>query len=157
MTAPRALAQALAVSPAAALAASVAAARRAARALAPECARLGMHLDLETPGRCELRGTKLVVRVPSAAQSTKLRQALPRLVEALRAEGIPVEEIALRVQPLGDNEPPAAAVDPARYGPPRAPSAPGARAVGALALALPVSDLRRALERLEKTLARSGG
>lgn len=156
MTAPRALAQALAVSPAAALAASVAAARRAAGALAPECARLGMRLDFEAPGRCELRGSKLILRVPSAAQSAKLRQALPRLVEALRGQGIPVEEIALKVQPLGDHEPPAPPVDPARYGPPRAPSAPGARAVGALALALPMSDLRRALERLEKTLARSG-
>lgn len=157
MTSPRALAQALAVSPAAALAASVAAARRAAGALAPECARLGMRLDLESPGRCEMRGSKLVVRVPSAAQSAKLRQALPRLVSALRAEGIQVEEITLKVQPLGDNEPPAAPVDPARYGPPRTPSGSGAHAVRTLALALPASALRRALERLERTLARSGG
>jgi hypothetical protein len=157
MTAPRALAQALAVSPAAALAAAVAAAGRAARALAPECARLGLRRGREAPPPGAQRGQQLLLRVPSAAQSTKLRQALPRLLAALQASGLPVDEIVLKVQPLGGAEPPPEPIDPARYGPPRSPSAPGAQVVGALALALPVSRLRLALQKLEKTLARTGG
>ncbi len=149
----RTLAQALATSPVAGLLARVEAAQRIAAILAPECARLRLGFDASAPGRCELREKDIVLNLDSAAQAAKLRQALPRLNQALQQQGYGVYAIRIKVQPPGGRDQ-AAALDPARYGPARHLSAGGAQAVHHLAAQLPRSDLREALEKLEKTLGR---
>ncbi|MEG0820157.1 MAG: hypothetical protein RR101_00215 [Burkholderiaceae bacterium] len=156
MTPTRTVAQALAVSPAAALLARVEAAQRISALLGPECARLRLGFDAATPGRFELREKEVLINLDSAAQAAKLRQALPRLTQTLQQKGFGAYGIKLRVQPPGGRDE-VIDLDPSRYGPPRDPSAGGARAVHRLALELPLSDLRSALEKLEQTLGRLRG
>ena len=95
----RRIADALRDSPqAAALLARCEASRRAACAIAPICRTLG-GFDPLLPGACELRGETLWLTLPSPSYVAKTRQALPRLLSALAADGMAVYEIKTRVQP----------------------------------------------------------
>ncbi len=83
--------------------------QRAARAIAPTC-HLIAGFDPCAPGACELRGDTLWLSLPSSSHSAKLRQATPRLLSNLAADGIRVYEIKTRVQPAvtsypGDGSP----------------------------------------------------
>lgn len=85
--------------PAAALLARLAAARRAGQAIAPLCAELSPGFDPGAPGACDVRERVLVLWPSSAAQCSKLRQSVPRLLARLQAEGMEVNEIKVVVQP----------------------------------------------------------
>jgi hypothetical protein len=74
------------------------ASRRAACAIAPICRALS-GFDPLLPGVCELRGETLWLTLPSPSYVAKTRQALPRLLSALAADGMAVYEIRTRVQP----------------------------------------------------------
>ncbi len=96
----RRLEQILSDAPAAAsLLARVAASRRAAGLIAPLCSEIAPHYAAERAGACELRNKTLRLYVRSAAQSAKLRQAVPRLLSHLQQLGVEVSEIQLVVQP----------------------------------------------------------
>lgn len=155
MNAPRTLNQALAGSTAAALLARVAAAEQIAAILAPECARLRLGFDPATPGRFELRETEVQIKVDSAAQAAKLRQAMPRLTQALASQGWGGLALKLKVAPPGARE---EETVPQEHGPAREPSASGAVAVselaGELASEEPESRLARMLAKLARTLGR---
>jgi hypothetical protein len=84
---------------AAALFGRIAAGREAARAIAPICAEIAPDFDPLQPGTCDLRGRELRLWLHSGAQSTKLRQATPRLLATLQRQGFEVNEIKVRVQP----------------------------------------------------------
>lgn len=98
-TTPRLIAAALRDSPeAASLLARWEATQRAALAIAPTCRSI-VGFDPLGPGVCELRGEILWLSLPSPSASAKLRQATPRLLSSLAADGITVYEIRTRVQP----------------------------------------------------------
>ena len=95
----RLIATALRDSPeAASLIARFEATQRAALAIAPAC-RVVAGIDATEPGVCELRGETLWLSLPSPSHSAKLRQATPRLLSTLAADGFRVYEIKTRVQP----------------------------------------------------------
>ena len=94
----RTLADALSAAPATAtLLARVAASERVAALLAALPQVPGF--DPSIPGRCELRGKSLVLRVTSPAIAAKLRQSLPSLLGGLQRQGVEVIEIKVQVQP----------------------------------------------------------
>jgi len=72
--------------------------QRAALAITPTCRTLA-GFDALAPGVCELRGDTMWISVPSPSHSAKLRQATPRLLSDLAADGIRVYEVKTRVQP----------------------------------------------------------
>ena len=84
---------------AAALLGRIAASREAARIIAPICAEIAPDFDAFRPGSCDLRDRELRIWLRSSAQSTKLRQATPRLLAALQRQGLEVSEIKVGVQP----------------------------------------------------------
>ena len=84
---------------AAALLGRLAAGREAARIIAPICAEVAPDFDPFRPGSCDLRERVLRIWLRSSAQSTKLRQATPRLLAALQHRGLEVNEIKVGVQP----------------------------------------------------------
>lgn len=84
---------------AAALLARIAAGREAARIIAPVCAEIAPDFDPFRPGSCDVRERVLRIWLRSSAQSTKLRQATPRLLAALQRQGLEVSEIKVGVQP----------------------------------------------------------
>jgi len=84
---------------AAALFGRIAANREAARIIAPICAEIAPDFDPFHPGSCDLRERQLRLWLRSSAQSTKLRQATPRLLAALQHHGLEVSEIKVGVQP----------------------------------------------------------
>ncbi|HEX7156595.1 MAG TPA: hypothetical protein VF229_05225 [Burkholderiaceae bacterium] len=160
----RRLDQALADAPAAAaLMARVAASQRAARIIAPVCAELTPEYDPNRAGACELREGVLRLYVRSNAQSAKLRQATPRLLQSLHRHGLEISEIRLAVQPRTAVEDGAAS---ARTGSSAAPATASSqrevvRALQAplafarkLALTLPSGALREAASRLDAALQR---
>lgn len=151
----RTLAQALATSPAAGLLARVAAAERVAEILTPECARLRLGFDPGSAGRFDVRDTEVLINVDSAAQAAKLRQALPRLTQALATRGFGGLAVKVKVAPPGGRD---ASDEPQSHGPAREPNAAGATAVGELAGDLaaeePESRLARMLGKLARTLGR---
>jgi hypothetical protein len=145
---------------AATLLARLAAGRRAARAIAPVCAEVTPEFDPLRPGTCDLRGGVLRIWLPTNAQATRLRQALPRLAAALQGHGVEVSEIKVALQLGRVRE--------------RAPSNPRNNAADAsvrsaeqtgdrqkvleiidfsrkLALTLPDSELRRAIVRFGRS------
>lgn len=138
------------------LLARLTAARQAARAISPVCTEIAPDFDARRPGSCDLRGGVLRIWLRSSVQSTKLRQAIPRLLTALRSNGLEVNEIRIGVQPgrVRENGP-----GQARNTTPDALSAhpKGLTAYGhaekmlsfsrKLALTLPDSELRRAIAR----------
>lgn len=141
----------------AALMARLAAARQAALLIAPVCATVAPEFDPLQPGACELRAGVLRIRLRSNAHSTKLRQAIPRIRAALRDSRLEVSEIKIAVQPSSlPGKALAGSVEKA------VPSGPRVRQTRAsakslneihafadkLALALPNSELRRAVVRL---------
>jgi hypothetical protein len=145
---------------AASLLARLAAGRRAARAIAPVCAEVVPDFDPLRPGACDLRGGILRIWLGSSAHSTKLRQALPRMQAALRGNSLEVNEIKIGIQPARLRKAPLAdAPNKARE---RLNERSGLRQspqeiqrirefTRKLALALPESELRRAVARLERS------
>jgi hypothetical protein len=160
----RSLGQALADAPAAAaLMARVAASQRAAGIVAPVCAELTPEYDPNRPGACELREGVLRLYVRSNAQSAKLRQATPRLLQSLHRQGLEVSEIRFAIQPPGASEASAAApgTDPREALPRGELEREAARSLQAplafarkLALTLPTGALREAAGRLDASLRR---
>ena len=157
----RLIATALRDSPqAASLIARWEATQRAALAIAPAC-RLVAGFDPLDPGVCELRGETLWLSLPSPSHSAKLRQATPRLLSTLAADGVKVNEIKTRVQPAVTSYPGDGRPDPSS-GASRGLPWPGnnegsATAVASLADSVGESPLKKAAERLAATLrARAG-
>jgi hypothetical protein len=152
----RPVAEALRESPgAAALLARWEAAQAVSRVLTPLVRSVAPGLDLLAPGRCELRDGTVWIAVESAAESSKLRQATPRMLAALGSHGLRVYEIKTRVQASGTSYP-GQGRDPAS-----SPGLPfsqvtdhGVGAVETAAREMPDSALARALRRLATTLAR---
>jgi hypothetical protein len=161
---PRPIAAALRDSPhAAALIARWEASQRAALAIAPAC-RLVAGIDSLEPGICELRGDILWLSLPSPSHSAKLRQAMPRLLSTLAADGFKVYEIKTRVQPAvtsypGDGR--LVASSASSYSIPRVPwphsGQDAAAAVATLAESVPESPLKTAAQRLAATLRKRAG
>lgn len=134
--------------------------QRAALAIAPACRLVAGFEPLE-PGVCELRGETLWLSVPSPSHSAKLRQAMPRLLSTLAADGFKVYEIKTRVQPAvtsypgdGSPAPSSSASDPTLGVPwPRSGDRASA-AVAALAESVKESPLKEAARKLAATLRR---
>lgn len=129
------------------------ASQRAARCIAPACSELAAGFDPLAAGCCELRDSVLWLTVGSAAQSAKLRQAVPRLLSFLGADGLQVWEIKTRVRPSdscypGRSNAPVADFDQRWLH----PSATVAVTIGELALTVQDSPLKNAVERLAATL-----
>jgi hypothetical protein len=142
---------------AAALMARVAAARQTALLIAPVCATVAPEFDPLQPGACELRAGVLRIRLRSNAHSTKLRQAIPRLLAALQGSGLEVSEIKIGVQPTSVPGKDSAKAAVKRGAVPSRSGVVGqtAKSLGQLqafsrklALTLPNSELRRAVVRL---------
>ena len=138
----RLIAAALRDSPqAASLIARWEATQRAALAIAPAC-RSVAGFDPSSPA-CANCAAKLWLTVPSPSHSAKLRQATPRLLSTLAADGFKVYEIKTRVQPAvtsypGDRSPiPSSTASPGLPWPRSDQSA--AAAVAALAESVKVS------------------
>lgn len=155
----RLIATALRDSPqAASLIARFEATQRAALAIAPTC-RLVAGIDALEPGVCELRAETLWISLPSPSHSAKLRQATPRLLSILAADGFRVYEIKTRVQPAvtsypGDGSPgPSSRSSNPSRGLPWPPSGEKAAAsVTALVGSVGESPLKEAVRRLAATL-----
>lgn len=156
------LAAALAEVPAVAeLLSRLQASQSAARILASASPPIGGGFDPLRPGACELRGGLLLLTATSPAQAAKLRQELPRLQKLLEQQGLDLNEIKARIQPAPltyreEVSAPArfvATPDPARPAADRASEiAAPLRFADELALTLPESPLRDAVERLRATL-----
>ena len=153
---PRLVAAALRDSPQASLLlARWEATQRAALSIAAAC-RAVAGFDPIQPGACELRGETLWLNLPSPSHSAKLRQATPRLLSNLAADGIRVYEIKTRVQPAVTSYPGDGTATPSSG------SSPGIawpsndeRAVAAvteLVGAIAESPLKQAAQRLAVTL-----
>jgi len=157
----RSLSAALREAPGAtALLARCEASARIGRLLQPLMRPVAPGLDLMVPGRCELRDGVLWIAVQSAAESAKLRQSAPRLLAALAADGCQVYELRTRVQPVatsypGEGTDEASSSAQSQQGLPFPPiSRRAADSVAAAVAPMPESPLRRALERLARTLKR---
>jgi len=128
--------------------------QRAALAIAPAC-RLVAGVDPLEPGVCELRGETLWLNLPSPSHSAKLRQATPRLLSTLAADGFRVYEIKTRVQPAVTSYPGDGRAAPSSPGVPWPPSGEhAAAAVAALVESVRESPLREAARKLAATLRR---
>ena len=157
----RLIAAALRDSPqAASLIARWEATQRAALAIAPAC-RVVAGIDPLEPGVCELRGETLWLSLPSPSHSAKLRQAMPRLLSTLAADGSKVNEIKTRVQPAvtsypGDGRPaPSSSQSDVGRGVPWPRSGERATAaVAALVESVSESPLKEAARKLAATLRR---
>jgi hypothetical protein len=151
----RAVAEALRESPgAAALLARWETAQTISRVLAPLVRSVAPGLDLLAPGRYELRDGTVWIAVESAAESSKLRQATPRMLAALGSHGLRVYEIKTRVQASGTSYPGQGRELASSPGLPFSPVTDrGVSAVESAARELPDSALARALHRLATTLA----
>lgn len=146
---------------AASLLARLSAARVAARLIAPICAELVPDFDPTWPGHCDLRGGVLRIWLGSGAHASKLRQASPRLLATLQSSGVEVSEIKIGVQ-LGRVRGAAPADAGKKTGNAPRSLRPRAKEKGQLiemmefskklALALPDSELRRAVDRLGRSL-----
>jgi len=147
---------------AAALLSRLAAGREAARIIAPICAEIAPDFDPFRPGSCDLRERVLRIWLRSSAQSTKLRQATPRLIAALQRQGLEVSEIKVGVQPRRVRESNCAErSNSALFAREVEPNGKSAQTLYAaplefsrqLALTLPDSPLRRAATALGKALS----
>ena len=155
----RLIATALRDSPqAASLIARWEATQRAALAIAPAC-RVVAGIDPLKPGVCELRGETLWLSLPSPSHSAKLRQATPRLLSTLAADGFRVYEIKTRVQPAvtsypgdGSPEPSSSSSDRSRGLPWPRTGKDAAVTVAELVDAVAQSPLKEAVRRLAATL-----
>ena len=146
---------------AAPLIARLAAARQAAQAIALICAEVAPDFDPMQPGACDLREKTLRIWVRSGAHSTKLRQSSPRLVASLQLHGLEINEIKVGVQPGRVRENPARNARNSGFAPTgndaitAITSANYLAALDAsrkLALALPESGLRAAVDRLKAAI-----
>ena len=77
----------------------LAAGQAAAQAIAPILSELLPGFDPFRAGACDVRGRSLRIWLRSNAQSTKLRQASPRLIASLRQRGLDISEIRFGIQP----------------------------------------------------------
>jgi len=169
----RSFVNALADSPAGPLLARVAQLRRIAQALSEALARLAPDFDARDPRACELKEDVLLLNARSAAQASKLRQGVPRLLLLLHQQGALHTEIRVRVQPARSSYP-EQANDPAQVSasgeiadsqpgapparPTPAPAVAGVRILAeTLARDLPDSPLKEAAARLQASLTRGPG
>ena len=83
----------------ASLLARLAAGQAAAQAIAPILSELLPGFDPLRAGACDVRGRTLRIWLRSNAQSTKLRQASPRLLATLQQRGLDISEIRFGLQP----------------------------------------------------------
>lgn len=158
---PRLIAAALRDSPqAAALIARWEATQRAAQIIAPACLAMAGFDPLQ-PGACELQGETLWLNLPSPSHLAKLRQATPRLLSNLAADGIRVYEIKTRVQPAVTSYPGDGRRGPlseSSYGMPWPRNDErAAAAVTQLAGSIAESPLKQAAEKLAVTLRKRAG
>jgi len=145
---------------------------RIGRLLQPLVRPVAPGIDLLAPGRCELRDGVLWIAVHSAAESAKLRQAAPRLLAALAADGCQVYELRTRVQPVATSYPGEGTDEASSFAQSQGSADEGgggrglpfppvtrraADAVAAAAEPMPLSPLRHALQRLARTLRRRSG
>lgn len=138
----------------AALLARYEAAQAIARVLQPIARSSAPGINLQV-GNVDLRDGVLWITVRSAAESAKLRQAGPRMLAALTANGWQVYEMRTRVQAGITSYPGQGTTVPSS--PEMAFSEASNRSVTGLenaARALPESALRSAIERLAGTLRR---
>ena len=128
------------------------------RVLAPVARSLAPGIDLLAQGRCDLRDGVLWIAVQSAAESAKLRQAAPRMLATLSANGWQVYEMKTRVQAGATSYPGQGTDVPSSSGTAFATVTDrGVAAVESAARELPESPLQRAVERLAETLRRRSG
>lgn len=129
--------------------------QRAARAIAPVCRAIA-GFDSLVPGVCELRGEILWLNLPSSSHSAKLRQAMPRLLSTLAADGIRVYEIKTRVQPSVTSYPGDGSLTPSSDSSPGIAwpgnDAHAVAAVAELAGSIEDSPLKEAAQKLAATL-----
>lgn len=135
----------------------VEAAQHAGRLIESLARSLHCGFDPLAPGRCELRDGILRLNADSSAQSAKLRQAGPSLLNALRSEGIQVYEVRTFVQPVVTPYPGQGTHPPSSSAKPL-PAVREATAAGIAASANGISnrELAAALKRLARTLGRHG-
>lgn len=127
-------------------------ARSIAMLLAPLTRPLLPGLELAA-ARCDLRDGTLWITVDTGAESAKLRQAAPRLLAALTAHGYQVYELKTRIQAVASSYPGQGRAEASSPGVPFPPVTDlGLSAVDDAAEHLPDSGLRRALQRLARTL-----
>ena len=140
----------------ASLLARVAAGQAAAQAIAPLLSELLPGFDPLRPGACDVRGRTLRIWLRSNAQSTKLRQAGPRLIATLQQRGLDISEIRFGIQPR--NRPGSAAPSPGEDAQARAQrqrSLQNALAFSEkLAPTLHDGTLRESVRRLRRTVER---
>jgi hypothetical protein len=143
---------------AASLIARFEATERAALAIAPAC-RAVAGIDALKPGVCELRGETLWLSLPSPSHSAKLRQATPRLLSTLAADGFKVYEIKTRVQPAVTSYPGDGSLAPSSRSSGPSPGLPwprsgeaAAASVAKLVDSVGESPLREAVMKLAATL-----
>ena len=134
--------------------------QRAALVIAPACRSVAGFDPLE-PGVCELRGETLWLSLPSPSHSAKLRQATPRLLSTLAADGFRVYEIKTRVQPAvtsypGDGSPTPSSDASLGLPWPRSGQS-AAAAVAALAESVGESPLKAVAQKLAATLRKRAG
>lgn len=131
------------------------ASQRAAHVIAPLCSSLAAGFD--PAGNCVVQDRVLWLTASSAAQSAKLRQAAPRLLSALGADGIAVYELKTRIQPGGSSYPRggthAVSSDDRWLRPGKLASS----TMSELALTIAESPLKTAVERLARTLRKRAG
>jgi hypothetical protein len=138
----------------AALLARYEAAQAIARVLQPIARSSAPGIDLQV-SNVDLRDGVLWVAVRSAAESAKLRQAAPRMLAALTANGWQVYEMRTRIQAGITSYPGQGTTVPSS--PEMAFSEASNRSIATVETAargLPDSALRRAIERLAATLRR---
>ena len=156
----RLVAAALRDSPAASLLARWEATQRAAAVIAAACRSIS-GFDPETPGACELRGEVLWLCCPTPSHSAKLRQAVPRLLSELAANGMAVYEVKTRVHTLDTTYPGDGTVTPSSDSRPEMAwpesGVQAIDAVTALAGAIDESPLRQAAAKLAATLRKRAG
>ncbi|HTN47948.1 MAG TPA: hypothetical protein VMK32_00795 [Burkholderiaceae bacterium] len=130
-------------------------ARAIGRVLQPIARSVAPGIDLLAPGSCDLRDGVLWIAVRSAAESAKLRQAAPRMLATLTANGWQVYEMKTRVQAGITSYPGQGTAPPSS--PEMGYSEATEQSIGAIESMmrkLPESPLKRAIERLAATLRR---
>lgn len=153
------LTDALANSPAASLLAQLEQTRAIMRLIAPALTALSAGLDPTRPDCAAIVDNNLVLFASSAAQAAKLRQGFPSLLRLLHTQGVQVYEIRVRVQPKHTTYPEGGSSTGLPHVIPsprlsRTELAAPLAFTEKLALTLPDSPLREAIQRLSTALVR---
>ena len=125
----------------------------AAQAVAPILSELLPGFDPLRAGACDVRGRILRIWLRSNAQSTKLRQASPRLLATLQQRGLDISEIRFGIQPRSRPASPSPAEDAQADGQRRRDLQNALLFSNKLALTLQDGTLRESVRRLRRTVA----